>query len=172
MVAVAAGEVLSAALFNDKVRRRVARARRTSDSSASTSTTEVAVLRLDDIPLRNGRNYRITWTLNFDVATNADSMRGVLRYTIDGNSPTTASAVLPGSAAEVEITDAAVFEHIHCETDYTPVTGGDEPFSVLLTIRHNQGVSSSIAEADTSTFHTQIYIDDMGDDPGNTGTNL
>lgn len=170
MVQVAAGEVLSAALFNDKVRKRIARASRTSDSSASTSTTEVSVVRLDDIPLKQGRNYRIAWTLNFDVSTNADSMRGVLRYTIDGSSPTTSSAVLPGSGAEVELTDAAVFEHLHCETDYTPST--DEMFSVLLTIRHNQGTSSSIAEADTTTFHTKIYIDDMGDDPGNTGTNL
>lgn len=171
MTQVAAGEVLSAALFNDKVRRRIARASRTSDSSSTNSTTDVAVLRLDDIPLKQGRNYKIKWQCNFDTTTATnETLRGQLRYTIDGSSPTTSSAILPGSAAQVRLVTATMFGAVNSETDYTPTT--DEMFSCLLCIAHIEGTVATIAKADTTSYHTKIWIDDMGDDPGNTGTNL
>ena len=171
MVDVQAGQVLSAALFNDKTRKRVARARRTTDSTSTNSTTEVGVLRLDDIPLKQGRNYSIKWQATWDTTTaTAEGMRALLRYTVDGSTPTTASTVLAGSGGEFKITDAAVFTTVDCETDYTPAA--DELFSCLLTIRHVTGTVATILEADTSVFHTQIWIDDVGDDPGDTGTDI
>ena len=166
----AAGDVLTAAGLNNATRKCIARARRVTDSSATTSTTEVSVVRLANIPIIGGKLYRVTYTCNGDVATNADSLRAVLRYTTDRSTPSTSSTILPGSGREVEITDAAIFEALCAETDYTPAA--DEWLSLLLTIRHNQGTSSSVLKGDTSVFMTQIYVDDMGDDPGNTGTNL
>lgn len=169
-MAFAAGDVLTAAGLNNAVRKAVARANRVSNSTASASTTEVGVLRLDDIPLLGGHSYRIAWSLNFDVTTNADSMRALLRYTNDSSTPSTASTILPGSGGEAELTDNAIAEHLQVDTSYTPAS--NELFSCLLTIRHNQGTSVSIAQADASVFHTQIWIDDMGDDPGDTGTDI
>ncbi len=170
MVDVAAGQTLSAALFNDKTRKLLARARRTTNSTATTSTTEVGVLRLDDIPLRQGRNYEIRWVANFDVNTAADALRGLLRYTTDGSTPSTSSTILPGSGGESVSANIGVAEHMDVTTDYTPAA--DEIFSCLLTVRHAVGTSSSVMQADSNTFHTQIYITDNGDDPGDTGTDI
>lgn len=171
MADVQAGQVLTAATFNRKVRKRIARGRRVTDSTSTNSTTEVSVLRMDDIPLKAGENYSIKYQGTWDTTTaTAEGMRAVIRYTIDGSTPTTSSTVLPGSGAEVKLTDAGVFTTFHSETDYTPST--DETFSCLVTIRHVTGTVATILEADASVFHTQIWIDCMGDDPGDTGTDL
>lgn len=165
-----AGQVLTATLLNARLRKRIARARRTSNSSGSTSTTAVAVMRLDDKPLIAGHNYKITWKGNFDTTTTTDTMRGYIRYTTDGSTPTTSSAILPGSGGEVVFVNASSAAICTVETDYTPVL--NEILSLLLCIQHNIGTSSCILQADGSTFTTDMYIDDMGEDPGNTGTNL
>lgn len=172
MADLSAGTLLTASIFNMKVRKRIARARRVTNSSSSTSTTEVGVLRLDDIPLLAGHNYKITYQVHMDTATSAanNTARELLRYTTDGSTPTTSSGILPGSGSEATFGNIANVESIHVETDYSPVA--DELLSLLLTIRHVAGTDAVIAQADGSVFHTQVYVDDMGDDPGEIGVDV
>lgn len=170
MTDLPAGTLLTASVFNNKVRKRVARARRVSNSTATTSTTEVGVLRLDDIPVLAGHNYSIGYQCSMDVATVTDTMRALIRFTADGSTPSTSSGVLAGSGSEGMVASATTTEAIFVETDYTPAA--DELLSVLLTIRHVIGTGNIILQADASVFHTQIWIDDMGDDPGDTGVDI
>lgn len=170
MAQITAGQTLTASLLNAKFQRCVARARRTSNSSATTSTTSVGVLRLDDIPIKASVNYRITHKVTGDTTTSTDTLRTLLRYTTDGSTPTTSSTLLVGTGGETSFTSGSSGSTLIVVTDYTPVT--DELLSVLLCIQHNLGTSSMIAQADGGIFLTEMYIDNMGDDPGNTGTNV
>lgn len=170
MADLAAGTLLTASIFNTKVKKRVARARRTSNATSSGSTTEVSVLKLDDIPILAGHNYRIAYVCHVDTTTTTDTYRTIIRYTTDGSTPTTSSGVMAGSGGEAMIASATTVDSHTIETDYTPST--DELLSLLLTYRHVAGVGASTLQADASVFHTQIYVDDMGDDPGDTGVDL
>lgn len=168
MASIAAGQTLTAGLLNEKFRKCIARARRTTNSSSTTSTTSVGVLRLDDKPVKANVTYRITWKFTADTTTTTDTVRGLIRYTTDGSTPTTASALLVGSGGEGVFVNASSGDTITVVTDYTPVT--DELLSLLLCIQHTIGTSAIVAQADGGIFITQMYIDNMGDDPGNTGT--
>lgn len=168
MAQIMAGQTLTASLLNTKFRKRVARARRTTNSSSTTSTTSVGVLRLDDIPVRASVNYAITYKLTGDTTTSTDTLRALIRYTTTGSTPTTASTLLIGSGGETCFTSGSSGATLTVVTDYTPLT--DELLSLLLCIQHTLGTSAIIAQADGGIFLTEMYVDEMGDDPGNTGT--
>lgn len=170
MAAFTAGQVLTANTLNIKTRKALARARRITNSSSSTSTTLVGVLRLDDIPLKANTSYRITWRGSFDVATATDTMRGLITHTTDGTTPTTSSGTLKGSGGEVPFTSASSATTVTVVTDYTP--GADLTLSLLLCIQHVIGTSAGILVAADTHFNTDMYVDDMGDDPGDTGTDI
>lgn len=170
MADVAAGQIITAQLFNNKTRKCIARGRRVTNSSSSTSTTSVGVLRLDDKPVQAGKTIRITWKMTFDCATSTDTVRGHIRYTTDGSTPTTASPLLPGSSGGAHFISTSDVETRNVSTDYTPA--GDETLSLLLCIAHMAGTGAMIAQADGTTYTTDMYIDDMGDDPGNSGTSV
>lgn len=170
MAAITAGQTLSASLLNDKLKKCVARAARNTSSSGSTSTTPIPVLRLDSIAIKAGRSYRITWKAAFDNATAADTLRGHIRFTITGTAAVAGSALLPGSAGEVHTTTAASPVSTMVECNYTPISDGR--LSILLCVLHSVGTGSGIMQADGTNFVTEMFVDDMGDDPGNTGVNL
>jgi hypothetical protein len=168
MAQIVAGQTLTASLLNRKLNRCIARGRRTTNSSSTTSTTSVGVLRLDDKPIRAGVTYRITHKVTGDTTTSTDTLRSLVRYTVDGSTPTTSSTLLPGSGGETSFTSGSSGSTLIVVTDYVPVV--DETLSLLLCIQHTLGTSAIIAQADGGIFLTEMYIDDMGDDPGNTGT--
>lgn len=170
MAALEAGQLLTATLLNDKLRKRVARGRRTTNSSNITSGTYVSVLRLDDIPLKAGRAYDIIWKAHFTVATATDVLGVLLFYTTDGSTPTTSSSVLPGSSGQVDFASTAQTPVATVIADYNPVV--DETLSVLLAANHVVGTSNSNVTANGIGFVTSLYVDDKGDDPGDTGTDL
>lgn len=170
MAAFTAGQVLTASLLNKRTRKNIARARRTTSSTATTSTTYVSVLRLDDIPLEGGKHYRITYHVHFSTSTVTDTLGALLFHTTDGSTPTTSSATLPGSSGDVDFGSTAELPHITNMTDYNPAS--DETLSLLLGVHHVTGTSSSNLSANGVGTITTIYIDDMGDDPGDTGVDL
>jgi hypothetical protein len=170
MAAVAAGQTISASLLNDKTRKVVARAARSTNSSATTSTTPIPVLRLDSIAVKAGRSYRITWKAAFDNNTATDTLRGHIRFTLTGSAAVAGSALLPGSAGEVHPTTASSPASGLVSCNYTPVS--DARLSILLCVLHGTGTSSSLMQADGTSLITEMFIDDMGDDPGNTGVSL
>jgi hypothetical protein len=167
MADMTAGQILTAGTFNSKTRKCIARARRTTNSGTSAGAA-TAVLRLDDKPMVGGRTYRITWIAKANSTTANDTIRGQLYHTTNGSTPTTASTNTPGGAAETS--NAGNGGTLVCVTDYTPAV--DETFSVLLAVLRTGGAGNASFTSNGSTLLTEIYIDDMGDDPGDTGTDL
>src|SRR5688500_5519294 len=79
------------------VARRVVAWGRRITASPTTTTTTLGVLRLDNVPLKNGRSYTIcTGTLHPTSSVTTDNMRLEIRYSTSGTA-TTASPVLPGA---------------------------------------------------------------------------
>lgn len=169
MADVAAGQIMTADLFNRKVRKSIAHARRTTTSSASTGSA-VGVIRMDDIPIRAGIQYRISWKARTDSNVHEDICYGEIRYTTDGSTPTTSSSQLQGSVAETGQTDGGVGFTLYSTTYYAPLV--NETLSILLTVVRSAGTGNNTFYADGSINVTDLYIDDMGDEPGLTGTNV
>lgn len=137
-------------------------------TSSTTTTTEVGVLRLDDIPLYMGRTYKI-WTtpLRLDTSVANDIARALIRYTTDGSTPTTSSTTL--HIAQSILPDATNGQNVDIMCDYSPTT--DELFSCLLTVARQSGTGNiSIIGASTSPIN--VVIEDIGLDPTDTGTDI
>lgn len=169
MADVTAGQIMTADLFNRKVRKNIAHARRLTNSTASTGSP-VGVIRMDDIPIRAGIQYRISWKARTDSSVANDVCYGEIRYTTDGSTPTTSSTQLPGSVGETGQTDGGVGFSLYATTYYSPLV--NETLSILLTVTRGSGTGNNVLYADGATNVTDIYIDDMGDEPGLTGTNV
>ena len=137
-------------------------------TSSSTTTTEVAVLRLDDIPVYAGRTYRI-WTtpLRLDTSVANDVARVNLRHTTDGSTPDTSSTLLTNSQST--LTDATNANSASIEIDYSPAA--DQLLSVVLTVSRQSG-TGNISIVAASTVPINLVVEDIGLDPGDTGTDL
>jgi chitobiase/beta-hexosaminidase-like protein len=147
----------------------IARGRRTSNSTASAS--EQGVLRLDDIPITNGRLYQIyTSGLMLDSTVANDESRARIRYTTDGSTPTTSSTILPGSQADYRQADAGIPEHVHIRTTYAP--SSDQTLSLLLTTSRIAGTGNISIGADGTSNVCDLYVMDCGEDPGDTGVDI
>lgn len=174
MATLAAGQVLTATLLNSKLRKRIARAKRITNSTVSTSTTYIPVLRLDNVPLQAGRNYSVTWKGHFQVATATDVLSAGLFHATDGTVATTSKSFLPGSTGNVDFAVVQQTPVVTVVVDYSPPV--DQYLSLLLAFAHlsggSGGTSNSFMVANNAGFTTEIYVDDMGDDPGDTGTDL
>ena len=144
----------------------IARGNRT--TSSTTTTTEVGVLRLDDIPIYTGRTYRI-WTtpLQLDTSVANDVIRANLRITTDGSTPSTSSTVLTWAQSRA---DDATNPYTHViSVDYSPAA--DELLSILLTVARTSGTGNvSILAASTAPIN--LVVEDIGTDPTDTGTDI
>jgi hypothetical protein len=144
----------------------IARGNRTTNST--TTTTEVGVLRLDDIPMYADRTYKI-WTsaLTLDTSVAADVAAANLRYTTDGSTPTTSSTIL--TAAQAPLANATSGNSVTIIIDYSPAT--DTLFSVLLTVTRVSG-TGNISIAGAATAPIDMVIEDIGQDPTDTGVDI
>lgn len=144
----------------------VARARRTSNSSGTTS--EAGVLRLDDVPLKAGWLYYIYTSALFVVSNNSgDAVGCYLRHTTDGSTPTTSSTILAQTTAVSDST--TVGATIPMGLLYAPAS--DLDLSILLTVIRHSG-SGSVVLASAATNPLDLVVMRVGIDPGNTGTSL
>lgn len=136
----------------------------TTPSGVSTSTTAVAVMRLDDIPLLSGRSYLITCpTLHPTSSVTTDNTRVELRYSTSG-AATTASSVLPGAQAY------QVFgSTVNLTTVYQP--GSNQTLSLLLCVARDSGTGNVTMFADATRL-SQIIVYDQGLAVSNTGVDL
>lgn len=146
----------------------VARARRLTSSSGTTS--EVGVLRLDDIPIKAGRAYRIyTSQLTPDTDTANDVVTVRIRHTTNGATPTTSSTILPCSNANVRLPDIANGESVVISTIYAPAV--DETLSLLLCVARTAGSGTVLIFANGG-YGIEIFVEDVGEDPGDTGVDI
>lgn len=163
----AAGDIITADALN-AMPRIIARGRRT--TSSTTTTTIVGVLRLDDIPITAGKVYSIrTGTLNLDSSVAADHIRGIIRYTTDGSTPTTTSTILPGGLCDSGQANAGFGEANMIETLYIPAA--NETLSLLLCVQRVNG-TGSVGIVNVGGYQTELIVEDIGEDPGDTGTDI
>lgn len=148
----------------------IARGRRTNTSSGSSADgVDVAVLRVSNVLLRAGRLYKI-WTtpLGLDSTSVNDEIAARIRYTTNATNATTASTILPGSNIQTRQTDANVAEH---KAIQAPLTGLDVTASFLLCVRRFAGAGSCAVYVDGVIGDAiDLVIEDVGFDPGDTGT--
>jgi hypothetical protein len=144
----------------------VARGRRTS-ATGNVTTTETGVLRLDGIPVRAGRAYRIsTSNINLDTSVANDIAAANLRISTSGAATTSSTQICQ---MRNTIDDAANSNVLPMTAFYYPSGAGT--LSVLLSIVRVSGTGNIILFASTVEI-LDLVVTDEGTDPGNTGVVL
>jgi hypothetical protein len=137
-------------------------------TSTATTTSEIGVLRIDDVPIYEGRCYEIsTSPLSGYADTTSEFFEFRIKYTTDGSTPTTSSSTIPGGIS----VDSQ--SNTYSSTSYGPIFAtyrppADQTLSLLLTIRRITGGGNvqSIADA---TYVTEMRIKDVGPALANMG---
>lgn len=144
----------------------IARGKRITTSSSTTS--EIGVLRLDNIALLAGRSYKI-WTspLIIESTVANDTAAATVRVSNSGIA-TVASTLLD----EIQTTIPSIVHPpvlpLDCEP-YIPAT--NETLSVLLSVARLSGTGNVSLVTNTGIPITMV-VEDMGVDPGDTGVDL
>lgn len=161
-----AGAIADPGQYNTDIRKLVARGRRITFSS--TTTTEVEVLRLDGVQVKAGRLYWITTgPVGVDTSVNNDGARLQLRMATASATATTSSTVL--DLAQQLMPNAAHSEHFSVGAMYPAAS--DDVLSVLLTVGRSTG-SGSVGTIGDPTYPVDLMVWDCGVDPGDTGVVL
>ena len=159
-----AGTRLTAARLGALPKGIIARARR--DTNTAIVSAETGVLRLDGVPIRNGRVYRIyTNQLVLDGDSTGDVGRASIRVSTAG--PATTSSTLLG-VLQLTVPTPALPWGAPMSVDYYPTADGT--LSVLLTISRLAGTGTGVRLLASEGI--DLTVEDMGLDPGNTGINL
>jgi hypothetical protein len=129
-------------------------------ASSTTTAADAGVLRLDNVALQNGRQYRI-WTspLHLDSTVVNDEIRARIRINTAGTALTT-SGVLPGATVHSRQTDANVSEDKQISVTYTP--GANQTVSLLLCVGRIAGTGSVSINNSDAEFTTQLVVEDIG----------
>jgi hypothetical protein len=144
----------------------VARANRTTSSSSTTS--ETGVLRLDNVPVSAGREYRI-WTspMIFQSTVAGDLVNAHIRYNTAGTA-TTGSTQLTGLVDTANSASGPQKTKGLTALWVPPTTG---LVSILLSVSRDGGTGSVALNA-SSPYPIDLVVEDAGADPGNTGVVL
>lgn len=161
-----AGQTATADQYNEDVQKLIGFGQRLSNSS--TTTTEIGVLRLDDIPILAGHRYEIsTSTLLLGTSVANDIVTARLRYTTDGSTPSTSSTLLTLAGERIEVTASGGYALVRAT--YAPAA--DETLSVLLTVGRASG-TGNVGINYGSAAPIEVYVIDLGEDPGDTGVDI
>ncbi len=152
----------------------VKRGRRTTAKTGIT-TTETGVLRVDDIPVKNGHLYAILVTnANLDVGTAGDVVdaRTRLAYSVTTGTP----ATVAGVGTSTSIASIRVYQGSEPNSTKIPLlcfypATADGYLSVLLTLIRVAGTGSAQWFC-SGVDICDLLILDMGLDPGDTGVVL
>lgn len=160
-----AGEPADPAQYNTDIKKRIARGLRTTDSS--TTTTEVGVVRLDGVPVKAGRTYTISTNSLSPLSGTANDYAGLkIRVSTTGTATTSSTALI---VTQGRITGANGNESWGVSVTYNPAA--DETLSILLTVSLVSGTGSASVSG-SATIPIELWVDDMGADPGNTGVSI
>lgn len=147
----------------------IARGRRTTSSTGTTTTSQTSaqgVIRISAAVLA-GRLYRVACG-NFGTFASAAGRTGVqLTYTTDGSTPAASSPVL--HFTQQENPSAGVVDDTSLEGLYVP--GADLTLRVLLSLWRVAG-SGTHQTYGASNWPLHLFVEDIGLDPGDTGTVL
>lgn len=147
----------------------IARGIRTTNSTGT--TTEVGVLRIDDIPVFEGRLYRVALATSCIYGSTAanDLLEGRLYYSLTG-------AAVVGTnmfgTLSIETRTAGGAQYSDGTTTFLPspvATGaGTGTLSVLFSVLRTVGAGTVSIPANT-TYPVHMIVEDLGVDPGDTG---
>ena len=141
-------------------------------TSSSGTTTEIGVLRIDNIPVFEGRLYRVwlaTSTLFGSTAAN-DLVEGRFYY---GFGVTATAAVIGTNhfgVLSIETRTAGGAQYSDAVGAFLP-SPGTGILSVLFTILRTAGAGTVSIPA-SATYPIHMVVEDMGPDPGNTGISI
>jgi len=161
-----AGGIADPGAYNTDIKKLIARASRTSNSTST--TTEQSVLELDSIPVKSGRSYVIEVPQCHVSGGAADVVAIRIRHTTDDSTPTTSSTEL--RYEQTTIRTGTPDEPIALTHPYFP--SSDVNLSLLLTVARAAGTAANALMVGASTKPIQILVWDMGTDPGDTGISL
>jgi hypothetical protein len=145
----------------------IKRANRT--TSSSTTTTEVGVLRLDGIPIKNGRVYKLCTAgliLNSTVAGDLIEIR--IRGNTAGQATTGSTQF--GSLADSSQSASASQKVQSVQAIWVGVA--DVTLSVLLSIARVTGTGTVGIPVTAPTYNIDMWVEDLGPDPTDTGNDV
>ncbi|MEV4417035.1 hypothetical protein [Catellatospora sp. NPDC049609] len=145
----------------------IARGQRTTNSAATT-TTEIGVLRIDNIPILGGYAYTIlTSALSLHSSVAGDRLRATVRADTTGAPATVGSTVLGLTQDQCDTTANPPTQPATCEL-YPTVDG---TLSLWLGVQR-QGGTGNVDILGGPTFPISLLVYFMGRDPGNSGVSL
>lgn len=154
--------------FTNSQGRVIARGRRTTGSLVANSAAQVPVQRLDSIPLLAGHAYMISCGKAGFTASDATQRPQHLMYINNAGAATTGSTLLREAAAPVYDTSVGTVVP-GLDTIYVPA--GNETLSVLYAIARVAG-SGSVTYSPSTSGPCDIWVTDLGTDPGDSGIDL
>lgn len=148
----------------------IARGFRTTSSTAT--TTEVGVLRLDNIPVFEGRLYRVWLATSalWNSTVAADLMEGRFYY---GFGATATPAVIGTNlfgVLSIAARSAAGAQFSGSVGSFL-VSPGTGIMSVLLTVLRTAG-AGSVSITSSASYPIHLVVEDIGPDPGDTGIDI
>jgi len=161
----------TAAELNQAVQKIIKRGRRVTTSSASTSTTDIGVLRVSSITVLEGDLVAVQSSpLGLDSSVTNDEVRARVRYRLDGVDAGVTDTILPGSKVQTRQTDANVPEH---KTIFATLPiAADGTLSVLLCVARLAGTGNATIFADGTEDIIELCVWNMGPDPGDSGVDV
>lgn len=159
------GGIVDPGQYRDDTRKLVARARR--ETNSTTTTTETDVLRIDGLKVFAGRYYLISTTqLQVQSTVLNDVVTARVRHTTDGSTATTTSAQIGQMTADHNI---AAGKGASLLTELTPAI--DQTVSLVLTVGRTAGTGAVSLEGNP-VYPLCLWVFDMGPDTGNVGISL
>lgn len=146
----------------------IKRGRRVTASTGSTGS-EVGVLRVDNIPVRSGKIYRVS-TAGINLSTTVNNDVGSARFRV-------AYAVGTGTVANLSSTQIGQMRNTIDVTNNTNVIPGqcfyvasaDGYISIMLTVQRIAGSGTVTIYAVSPAEPLDLVIEYAGTDPGDTG---
>lgn len=144
----------------------IARGLRTTTST--TTTTEVGVLRIDNIPVFGGRMYRVqlATTPIFNSTILNDLMEGRFYYSLTG-AATIASTLCGAISIESRSASGQQYTDGVCGYIASP-TVSPALMSVLFSVARTAG-AGTVSIIASANYPVHMVVEDIGPDPGNTG---
>ena len=160
------GDVIFASDINNQP-KIIARGQRTTATAAIT-TTETGVIRLDDVPVRNGYCYEITVdNINIDTSVANDIGIVRMRYVFAASAGSTATTTSTQLNTWRNTIDDATNSNVLPWVNHYFATA-DGFLSILFSLQRQAGTGNLIWFC-SATDVCNVVVKDIGSDPGNTG---
>lgn len=160
------GTTSSTVAPGDRPRGMLARAARTTNATATVAAAERQVLGLPAVSVAAGRLYRVTApSLTVYGSAAAGYSVVLIRFTTDGSAPTITSTQLAQSVIAMPVASIGYTNTI--QGFYAPSASG----TFRPTLSYQGSASNNATMVGSATYPISLLVEDVGLDPGTSGTN-